>query len=64
VGFVDEVVPAADVLAAALERAHDLAATLDRRAYAGTVAALRGPVLDTMARQIAADRAAGTAPTG
>lgn len=63
-GFLDEVVPADQVLATAIERATEMAETLDRRAYAGTVAGLRGEVLATMERQIAHDRATGAAPTG
>jgi enoyl-CoA hydratase len=63
VGFIDEVVPADQVLDVAVARAAELAATLDPRAYAGTVRALRGAVLDTMAGQIAADRTAGSVPT-
>jgi enoyl-CoA hydratase len=60
-GFLDEVVPAADVLAVAVERATELAA-LNGRAYAGTVLALRGPVLERMAAQITVDREAGGSP--
>jgi enoyl-CoA hydratase len=63
VGFIDEVVPADQVLDTAVARAAELAATLDPRAYSGTVRALRGSVLDTMSSQIAADRAAGSVPT-
>ena len=62
VGFLDEAVPAADVLDTAVARATALAG-LHGKAYAGTVRAVRGPVLSTMAEQIAADRAAGRAPT-
>jgi enoyl-CoA hydratase len=61
-GFLDEVVPAEAVLDTALDRARALAA-LDRRAYAGTVQGLRGATLGRMAEQVAADRAAGRAPT-
>ncbi len=61
-GFLDAVVPAAEVLDAAMAKAQELAA-LDGRAYAGTVLALRGPVLDRMAAQITADREAGSSPT-
>ncbi|MGB8858431.1 MAG: crotonase/enoyl-CoA hydratase family protein [Ilumatobacteraceae bacterium] len=61
-GFLDMVVPEADVLAVATAKAQELAA-LNGRAYAGTVLALRGPVLDRMAAQITADREAGVAPT-
>ena len=60
-GFLDSVVPEAEVLDAAVARAQELAA-LDGRAYAGTVLALRGPVLDRMAAQITADREAGSSP--
>jgi enoyl-CoA hydratase len=60
-GFLDTVVPEADVLDAAVARALELSA-LDGRAYAGTVLALRGPVLDRMAAQITADREAGSSP--
>lgn len=62
-GFLDEVVAPDTVLDVAIARAHELS-QLDARAYAGTVRALRGGVLDTMAAQIAADRAAGSVPTG
>lgn len=60
-GFLDSVVPEADVLSAAVTAAHELAA-LNGRAYAGTVLALRGDVLSTMASQITADREALNAP--
>ncbi len=60
-GFLDSVVPEAEVLDAAVARAQELAA-LDGRAYAGTVLALRGPVLDRMAAQITADRESGSSP--
>jgi enoyl-CoA hydratase len=62
VGFVDEVVPADDVLDRALAVAAELAATLDPSAYARTVRAVRGSVLDQMAAQIAADRRSMTSP--
>lgn len=61
-GFLDEVVPGAALLDTAVERAAELADALDPRAYAGTVRALRTPVLDRMAAQIAADRAGGATP--
>ena len=61
-GYLDEVVPAPDVLEVAVARAAEFAA-LHPAAYAGTVAKLRGDVLSTMAAQIAADRTGGTAPT-
>ena len=60
-GFLDEAVPEADVLPRAVERATELAA-LNGRAYAGTVLAVRGPVLERMAAQITSDREAGTSP--
>jgi hypothetical protein len=40
----------------------ELATTLHRRAYAGTVAALRGELLAAMGEQIANDRAKGAVP--
>ena len=58
VGFLDEVVPAEQVLDRAVDVAEELATTLDPAAYAGTIAKLRGDVLATMADQVAADRAA------
>ncbi len=58
VGFLDEVVAVDEVLDRAVEIAIELAATLDPPAYAGTVAKVRGDVLDRMGRQVAADRAA------
>jgi enoyl-CoA hydratase len=63
VGFVDEVVPAGDVLARAVEVATELATSLDPSAYRRTIARLRGDVLETMAGQVAADRAEGRQPT-
>ncbi len=63
VGFLDEVVPEAEVLDRALAVASELADTLDPNAYRGTLIKLRGPVLATMDEQIAADRTAGRAPT-
>lgn len=58
VGFLDEVVPAADVLGRAVEIAADLASTLDPQAYRSTVRKVRGPLLDRMASEITADRSA------
>ncbi len=55
-GFLDRVVPAADVLSTAVAAASALAATLQPAAYAGTIRALRKATLDQMADQIAADR--------
>ena len=46
----------------AIVLAAELAATLDPSAYARTVRAIRGPVLDLMAEQIASDRSAGVSP--
>jgi enoyl-CoA hydratase len=62
VGFLDEVVPASDLLDRAIAVAAELASTLDASAYRRTIAELRGGVLDTMAAQVAADRAAGSSP--
>jgi enoyl-CoA hydratase len=62
VGYIDEVVPADDVLKRAVTVAAELASTLDPSAYQRTIRKMRGPVLDLMEQQIAADRAAGTSP--
>jgi len=62
VGFVDEVVPADEVLDRAVTHAAELAATLDPSAYSRTVRALRGSALDLMAEQIASDRASTDSP--
>jgi enoyl-CoA hydratase len=61
-GFLDEVVPPERVLDTAVAVGSAFAA-LDRRAYAGTVRALRRATLEAMAQQIADDRARGTVPT-
>jgi enoyl-CoA hydratase len=61
-GFLDSEVPEPLVLPAAIATAQVLAG-LHPRAYAGTVRALRGDVLDRMAAQIVADRAAGKSIT-
>jgi enoyl-CoA hydratase len=61
-GFLDQVVPDAEVLDAAVAAAARMAG-LHRRAYAGTVRSLRGATIDLMAQQIAADRASGNVPT-
>jgi enoyl-CoA hydratase len=61
-GFLDEVAPASEVLDVAVARAAALS-SLHRRAYAGTVTAMRGDVLARMADQIAADRREGTVPS-
>jgi len=58
VGFLDEVVPADQVLDRAVEIATELAESLDPPSYARTVAKVRGAVLDQMSAQITADRAA------
>jgi len=58
VGYLDEVVPADQVLEAAVAAAADFA-SLDGKAYAVTVAKLRGSTIDTMAEQIDADRNGG-----
>jgi len=55
VGFLDRVVPAEQVVEAAVEEARALAA-LDSTAYARTMREFRGGTLVTMADQIAADR--------
>jgi len=60
-GFLDEMVPEAEVLPVAVEHARRLAA-LSGRAYAGTVLALRGRVLESMAAQITHDREFGDGP--
>jgi len=62
VGFVDEVVTDGDELDRAVAVAAELAETLDPSAYARTVRAIRGPVLDLMAEQIASDRSSGASP--
>ncbi len=62
VGFLDEVVTEGEELERALAVASELASTLDPSAYARTVRAIRGPILDLMATQIAADRSAGVSP--
>lgn len=60
-GFLDEVVSEAEVLPASIDHARRLAA-LSGRAYAGTVLALRGGVLERMAAQITHDREFGDGP--
>ena len=62
VGYIDEVVPADDVLERAVAVAAELASTLDASAYQRTIRKLRGPALDLMAEQVAGDRAAGVSP--
>ena len=59
-GFLDEVVPADELLGRAVAVATELADSLDPSAYARTVEKVRGPVLGTMATQVAADRSAAS----
>lgn len=61
-GYLDELVPADAVFDTAMARATELAAMLHRGAYIRTVREFRGPVLERMDAQIAADRAVGTSP--
>ena len=60
VGFLDEVVPADRLLDRAVEVATELAETLDPSSYRRTVAKTRAAVLDRMAEQAVADRAAAS----
>jgi enoyl-CoA hydratase len=62
IGYLDEVVPAEEVLDVALAHAAGLAA-LHPGAYRGTVNKLRGDLLARMTEQIAADREAGVIAT-
>lgn len=57
VGFLDQVVPDDQLLATAVAAATELASTLDRSAYSGTIAKLRGATIARMDEQITADRA-------
>jgi enoyl-CoA hydratase len=57
-GYLDEAVSPDAVVDRALAVAADLAETLDARAYAGTVRALRGDVLAEMDASVERDRAA------
>ncbi len=59
VGFLDEVVPADDVLDRAVAVAADLASTLHPTAYALTVTSMRGRMLALMAAQCNEFRTAG-----
>lgn len=61
-GYLDEVVAPDQVLTAALAAGNEMMG-LNRRAYAGTIRALRGETLELMSGQIAADRALGNVPT-
>ena len=60
VGFLDEVVPADDLLDRSIALAAELAATLDPRAYAGTVERFRGETLRLMDEQVAGARASAS----
>jgi len=62
VGYLDELVPVADVLDTAVAHAASFA-MLDPLAYAGTVEKLRSDTLEQMDAEIAADRARGSVPT-
>ncbi len=57
-GFLDQVVPEADVLATAIAAASAMAVSLQPGAYAATIKAFRGSTLARMAEQITADRQA------
>lgn len=59
VGYLDEVVPADQVLERALEVADGLATNIDLRAYAATLKLLRGPMLDKLAAEADAFREGG-----
>jgi enoyl-CoA hydratase len=62
VGYLDEVVPADDLLDRAVAVADELATTLDPSAYRRTIAKLRGPLLERMEAEIARDRTDGVSP--
>jgi enoyl-CoA hydratase len=62
VGFLDMVVDAGELAERSVEVAAELASTLDPSAYRRTIARLRGDVLETMAAQVGADRAASRTP--
>jgi enoyl-CoA hydratase len=62
-GYLDRVVADDAVLSTAVAEAAALG-SLDRRAYAGTVRAFRGAVLDRMGDQLAVDRSALNSPLG
>jgi enoyl-CoA hydratase len=57
VGFLDVTVDGDDVIPTAIAEAHALAASLDPSSYVEMIRRYRGDTLDTMAAQIAADRA-------
>jgi len=60
-GFLDQVVPEAEVLSTAMAAAATMAATLQPGAYAGTIRAFRTATLDRMTEQFTADRKAVSA---
>jgi enoyl-CoA hydratase len=60
VGYLDEVVPADQVLDRALELAGGLAATIHPRSYRSTLRRLRGPMLETLKAQADAFRNGGS----
>ncbi len=60
-GFLDQVVPEAEVLPAAIAAAAAMAATLQPAAYVGTIRAFRTATLDRMTEQFRADRKAVSA---
>lgn len=57
-GFLDQVVPEAEVLTTAIAAASAMAASLQPGAYAATIKAFRGSTLARIAEQITADRQA------
>ncbi len=57
-GFLDQVVPEAEVLSTAIAAAAGMAATLQPGAYAATIKAFRKPTIDRMTEQFTADRLA------
>lgn len=61
VGFLDEVVPADQVVERAVALATELAETVHLPSYKSIVAGLRGNVLAQLDAEVAADRASGTA---
>lgn len=61
VGFLDEVVPADQVVDRAVELATGLAENVHLPSYKSIVSGLRGPVLAALDQQVAADRASGSA---
>ena len=60
-GFLDQVVPEAEVLPTSIAAAAAMAATLQPAAYAGTIRAFRTATLDRMTEQFTADREAVSA---